>query len=342
MKRIFGLLLLLISSIVFAAPAAYVHALDGEARASMNNASRALQIGSLLEQGDEVTVSKGVITMKFEDGQIVALQQGARFRIDNYSYNKAKVADSNVVLSLLSGGMRYITGVIGGTNRNAIRLQAGTATIGIRGTDIISFVDASGNVLATVQEGAISFGSAGVTATLNPGQGSTASPNQAPSSGTSVTNIPAATVRTVTPLGLIITPGNNPVKVAASAELVKAVAAVAKAADDLRKATTPKQIEDARKLVADAVAAATIKAREETIANQAAKQEAVLGGAPVTTGTQGATQGTGVGTTPAPTVDPAISLTVSVTGTTTAPAEETTLQTTIPATVTCTGGVSGC
>jgi hypothetical protein len=39
-------------------------------------------------------------------------------------------------MSLLSGGMRFITGVIGGTRKEAIAMKAGTATIGIRGTDV--------------------------------------------------------------------------------------------------------------------------------------------------------------------------------------------------------------
>ena len=102
MKRIFGLALLLLSSAALAVPAAYVHALDGDASALTKGQSRVLAVGSTLEAGDVVSVSKGSATLKFEDGQIVALQERARFSIVNYQYNKARVADSNVVLSLLS------------------------------------------------------------------------------------------------------------------------------------------------------------------------------------------------------------------------------------------------
>lgn len=327
MKRILGLLLLLVSGAVFAVPAAYVHALDGEARASTKGVSRAIQIGSILEPGDEVNVSAGTATLKFEDGQIVGLQKGSRFSIVNYQYNKTRVADSNVVLALLSGGMRYITGVIGGTRRDAISLRAGTATIGIRGTDVITFVDDNGNVLATVQDGTVSFASAGVTATVTPGRAVTAPSGGAPGSPVPVGQIARATVNTVTPLGLLITPGTQPVELKASAELVKTVAELkdktkkladaekkAAAATDAQKAAAAAELAAAKQAVQDAALAATLAARTATIADQQAKQTAVQGGAPSSAGTAPPSQGQGVGLPPVTTPDP--SVTVSITTTT--------------------------
>lgn len=353
MKRILGLLLLLISSAVFAVPAAYVHALDGEARASTKGVSRVLQVGSILEQGDEVNVGKGTATLKFEDGQIVGLQQGARFSIVNYQYNKTRVADSSVVLSLLSGGMRYITGVIGGTRHDAIRLQAGTATIGIRGTDVITFVDANGNVLATVQDGTVSFASAGVTATLTPGQGSTAQPNQAPVNPVPVGQMSRATVNPVTSLGLLKTPGTHPVTIEASAKLVLAVADLAdkakKLADAEKKVATASLAEkaiadaalaEAKKAVRDSAVVATVAARDATIADQQARQTAILAGAPPTAGTSAPAQGTGVGVAPALlNLDPATTIIVPSAITTETSTLDLIIQTTPPP---CTGGVSGC
>lgn len=320
MKRILGLLLALASAAALAVPAAYVHELQGEARATAKGQSRALSVGAMLEPGDEISVGKGSATLKFEDGQIVALQQNARFTIVNYDYNKAKVADSNVVLSLLSGGMRYITGVIGGTRRDAIRLQAGTATIGIRGTDIIMLVDQAGQVLATVQDGVVSFTSQGITAALNAGQGTTAAPNQAPGPARPVSQLPPAAVGAVAGLGQKTMPANNPVSVQASADLVKTVAdateKAAKAAAAEKKAaeakTAAERAQAATELAAAKAAAAAAateaaqKVAAEAAASQQAKQIAVQGGAPVNAGTAPPTQGQGIGLPPAPTPnDPA-------------------------------------
>lgn len=336
MKRILGLLMLLVSSAVFAVPAAYVHELHGDARASTKGVSRVLQLGSTLEPGDEVSVSKGSTTLKFEDGQIVALQQGARFSIINYQYNKTTVADSNVVLSLLSGGMRYITGVIGGTRRDAIRLQAGTATIGIRGTDVIMLLDAAGQVLATVQDGVVSFTNQGVTAALNAGQGTTAAANQPPAPARPVSQLPPAAVGAIAGLGQKVMPANNPVSVTASAELVKAVAdatdkaqkvaaaekaaAEAKTAAEIAKAAT--ELAAAKAAAATAAVDAATKAATEAAASQQAKQVALTGGAAPSAGNAPPVQGTGVGLPPAPTFDPATTVggtTTTTTGTTATP-----------------------
>lgn len=337
MKRILGLLLLLVSGAALAIPAAYVHQLEGDASASTKGVSRVLQVGSTLEAGDEVSVGKGSATLKFEDGQIVALQERARFSIVNYQYNKTKVADSNVVLSLLRGGMRYLTGVIGGTRRDAITLRAGTATIGIRGTDVIMLVDAAGQVLATVQDGVVAFTNQGVTAALNAGQGTTASPNQPPAPARPVSQLPPAVVGQVAGLGQKVMPANNPVNVTASAELVKAVAdatdkvqklaaaekaaAEAKTAAEIAKAAT--DLAAAKAAAATAAAEAAAKATAEAAAAQQAKQIAVQAGAPAGAGTTPPTDGQGVGLPPAPiSSDPATTVGGIPTATPTTPRTE--------------------
>ena len=336
MKRILGLLLLLVSGMALAIPAAYVHELHGDARASTKGVSRVLQVGSTLEPGDEVSVSKGSATLKFEDGQIVALQERSRFSIVNYQYNKTNVADSNVVLSLLSGGMRYITGIIGGTRRDAIRLQAGTATIGIRGTDVIMLLDAAGQVLATVQDGVVAFTNQGVTAALNAGQGTTAAANQPPGPARPVSQLPPAAIGAVAVLGQKVMPANNPVNVTASAELVKAVAdatdkaqkvaaaekAAAEAKTEAEKAKANAELAVAKAAAATAAADAAAKVATEAAAAQQAKQVALTGGAAPSAGNAPPVQGTGVGLTPTPTSDPATTVggtTTTTTGTTATP-----------------------
>ncbi|MGJ7614995.1 MULTISPECIES: FecR family protein [unclassified Variovorax] len=49
--------------------------------------------------------------------------------------------EGGMLLSLLRGSMRMITGLIGKTNPDAVRVETQTATIGIRGTDFIVQAD---------------------------------------------------------------------------------------------------------------------------------------------------------------------------------------------------------
>lgn len=73
--------------------------------------------------------------MKFDDGGQVTLRPSTRVKIDSFSFEKEEPKKDGFVMSLLKGGFRAITGLIGKrANRNAYRVSTSTATIGIRGT----------------------------------------------------------------------------------------------------------------------------------------------------------------------------------------------------------------
>lgn len=271
-KKILGLFLVLVSSLAFALPAAYVHEMSGNGSASSKGNVRALAVGGLLEEGDVINVDKGILTLKFEDGQIVVLQEKSRFAIETYKYNKTKVADSNVVLSLLSGGMRYITGVIGGTRKEAIALKAGTATIGIRGTDVVVVIAGAEYVVA-MQTGSIELTRRDA-------------PSQIFSQGAG-SSLPPAVLNLVSGLTRTATPPTNPVGVAQQGALVSAVQRANAIVNDPTKSTDEK-------------AAATRDVQEKIItalqATKSAIDQALSGGAPtnvvsVSRGAQGTAPG---------------------------------------------------
>jgi len=75
--------------------------------------SRALRTGDQVAQGDTIiTGANSAAVLKFDDGQVVALTSNSRMQVTNYQYNPA-TESGNVLLSLVSGGMRAITGLIG-------------------------------------------------------------------------------------------------------------------------------------------------------------------------------------------------------------------------------------
>jgi hypothetical protein len=172
MKKIsvvLALMALFFTDLVLAA--AVVTSTTGSAQVQTGTAAaRPLRQGDEVNQGD--TVSTGAassLVLKFDDGQVAALTSNSRMTISAYQYN-AQSGTGNVLLSLIDGGMRAITGLIGRRSPNQVAYRAATATIGIRGTDVV-IATAAGNVVVTVTEGAISFTFAGQTITVPAGQG---------------------------------------------------------------------------------------------------------------------------------------------------------------------------
>ncbi|MBI5107800.1 MAG: FecR domain-containing protein [Rhodocyclales bacterium] len=294
-RKILGLFLMLVSSVAFAIPAAYVHEMTGSGTAATGSQSRSLAVGGLLESGDVISVAKGTMTLKFEDGQIVVLQENSRFAIEKYNYNKKKVADSNVVLALLSGGMRFVTGVIGGTRKDAIAMRAGTATIGIRGTDLAINI-AGVNYVVTVQDGGIVLSLPGQpAASVVQGQGAAGATNQ-PARPVPVVQLSAAVLAAVAPAVQKAVPGTNPVGVQQQATLVQAVENATKLAEAAKTAPP------AEKAAAERAAAAAAQQVQQAVvgalqATQQAIQAAVNAGATsgTATGAPATSGGTGAG-----------------------------------------------
>ena len=128
-----------------------------------------------LRQGDEVrqgdTISTGAASsavLKFDDGQIAALTANSRMTITAYQYNP-QAQTGNVLLSLINGGMRAITGLIGRNQPDRVAFRAATATIGIRGSDGNIATDGT-NVTVLVNDGVFTITVLGQTITIPAGQ----------------------------------------------------------------------------------------------------------------------------------------------------------------------------
>lgn len=123
-------------------------------------AARTLRKGDGINQGESVSTGpKSNIVIRFLDGQIVSLSANSVFAVTTYAYNQANPGQSSVLLSLVNGGMRAVTGLIGKARPQAVEYRAAGATIGIRGTDV-SFAVNGGNLIVNVESGLISFVSA--------------------------------------------------------------------------------------------------------------------------------------------------------------------------------------
>jgi hypothetical protein len=97
--------------------------------------SRALSRGSEVEVGETVSTQQGRAQLRFADGAYMSLQPQTELKVEEFRYSGKPDGNENIVMNLIKGGMRTITGLIGRTNRNAYRLKTDVATIGIRGTE---------------------------------------------------------------------------------------------------------------------------------------------------------------------------------------------------------------
>lgn len=126
-------------------------------------AHRAAKNDAIVPDSVITTGDKSYAVLKFEDGQVVAMQSNSSFHVREYRYEPKQMDKSSIIFSMLKGGMRFVTGLIGQRNKDAFSLSTPNATIGIRGTE---FMVVMGNspMYSHVVSGSISMiNSAGTT-----------------------------------------------------------------------------------------------------------------------------------------------------------------------------------
>jgi FecR-like protein len=136
------------------APAARVEFSIGNV-AAVNKAgqSRPVPKGAVIEEGETINTNSGRTQLRFTDGAYVSLQPQSEFRIDQYRFEGKQDGSERTFISLLKGGLRTITGLVGRTNKKNYQVATTVATIGIRGTEYT--IQYGGSLSGTVGEGEI-------------------------------------------------------------------------------------------------------------------------------------------------------------------------------------------
>jgi hypothetical protein len=302
----------------------YVHEMSGTVTATkQGSAPMPVRAGDVFQAGTTFDTGKdGKVILKFEDGQLAALQPNSAFRVDQYNYNKTDVAKSSAAFNFLKGGLRFVSGLIGANNPRGMRLAAGTATIGIRGTDITVLVQNNQVQAASVVLGSLTIASSLGTVDVNQGQfGTSTSLSASP-----IANAPAAVVAFLNAAAQLNMPNNFPVVTQAAAAASKAVsdakvaadkAAAAAAAAKATAASATATAAQKAQAAADAAKAAAAAATEQAAATKAqqtalqATQQAVADLSLGRTAAQAAVKGAVLPATPAATVGLAVAAEVS-------------------------------
>jgi hypothetical protein len=114
-----------VGKVLLAKGAVSVVAADGSARF--------IAKGSEVASGETVvTAEKSFVVIEFTDGTKTTLRPDTEFVIEKYSH-RAEAPDE-AVFDLVRGGMRAVSGLIGSNNPDGFRVNAGVASMGIRGT----------------------------------------------------------------------------------------------------------------------------------------------------------------------------------------------------------------
>ncbi len=139
-----------ISQSAHAGIAGHVQFVNGSVQAT-NSAgqTRNLHKGDAVHESDTVTTSKNAsVQFKMRDGGMIAVRPDSQLKFDSFVFMGKEDGTEKSFFSLLKGGFRAITGLIGQQNKPNYRITTVASTIGIRGTDHEVYVVVPGSELA--------------------------------------------------------------------------------------------------------------------------------------------------------------------------------------------------
>lgn len=131
-----GVLLMLAGQAALAQAAGEVEFARGVGFAqSPGQVPRTLGKGLALQEGDRLTTSEGGSALvRLADGTRMTVRPNSELVISQFRFRE-NATDNNLLLQMVRGGFRAVTGLIAKSSPHAAKVQTSTATIGIRGTD---------------------------------------------------------------------------------------------------------------------------------------------------------------------------------------------------------------
>jgi hypothetical protein len=101
----------------------------------MDGKVKILAIKSEVEQGDTLLTEKDTYALiKLIDNSEITLKPNTSVVIEQFSYTAEQPDGDHAIFSLLKGGLRSVTGLLGKRNKERFEMKTPAATIGIRGT----------------------------------------------------------------------------------------------------------------------------------------------------------------------------------------------------------------
>jgi hypothetical protein len=141
-----------LSQVSYAGIAGHAQFVNGQVQIT-NNAGqvRSLQKTDAVNESDTVITAKDASAqIKMLDGGLIAVRSDSQLKFDKFVFDGKEDGTERSFFSLLRGGFRAITGLVGHKNKANYRITAAGATIGVRGTDHETFVVVPGSDMAAV------------------------------------------------------------------------------------------------------------------------------------------------------------------------------------------------
>lgn len=142
--------LLLFSQLSYAGIAGHVQFVNGLVQiANTAKQTRILQKGDAVHESDTVITAKNAsVQIRMLDGGMIAVRPDSQLKFDSFVFSGEESENDKSFFSLLRGGFRSITGLVGHKHKANYRITTAGSTIGVRGTDHETFVVVADSELA--------------------------------------------------------------------------------------------------------------------------------------------------------------------------------------------------
>ena len=150
LPALIALLAATIAAPAFAAAVATVEAVQAPAWLDRGGVALPLAPGMELANGDVLRTGSGARAyLMLAEGSRVKLGENARFGLHTRSLQPQK--SFRAALDVLAGAFRYTTGKLRKSLPRDVAIRVGTATIGVRGTDLWGKTDRDGDLVALIE-----------------------------------------------------------------------------------------------------------------------------------------------------------------------------------------------
>jgi hypothetical protein len=119
------------------AAAGIVKIVTGDVRVVDAQGERVLKSGDAVHANARLIAGKqSSASLVLRDGTTLVLSENSQFVVEKFAF-EATTQNGNMLINLLQGSMRMLTGLIAKINPDAIQVKTKTLSVGIRGTDFI-------------------------------------------------------------------------------------------------------------------------------------------------------------------------------------------------------------
>ncbi len=122
---------------VSASKAGIVKITTGDVRVRDAQGERPLKSGDTVFANDRLISGKeGSASLVLRDGTTLVVANNSQLELQKFAFD-ATTHDGSILVNLLQGSLRMLTGLISKVNPDAIQVKTKTLSVGVRGTDFI-------------------------------------------------------------------------------------------------------------------------------------------------------------------------------------------------------------